>query len=236
MTSLIGLMYKVRSIQQAETKHFSSTIHVDTGQTSSPNTQNSPSTTRDGHISTQSTFNTNSSGVNYLTIARNPSLMTISTVMSFLFALIMHLRILIGRKQFPCFLYKLVYHLAVPSMSTTIILRTMRVAMLGLLNRLKEHLSDPPQVMNGIVIDIHSVSHPNDHTSPNSSPSSSYPLSHLNSSTTFTAVERKSQNEEFFFRTVNNMSTVQIANKICPSLLFGNNFHASFSLSYYWKH
>lgn len=137
MTSLIGLMYKVRSIQQAETKHFSSTIHVDTGQTSSPNTQNSPSTTRDGHISTQSTFNTNSSGVNYLTIARNPSLMTISTVMSFLFALIMHLRILIGRKQFPCFLYKLVYHLAVPSMSTTIILRTMRVAMLGLLNRLK---------------------------------------------------------------------------------------------------
>ncbi|KAG2378137.1 hypothetical protein C9374_008759 [Naegleria lovaniensis] len=266
MVSLIGLIYKVRKIQQTDKRSFNSTVHVEHTPSSPPSALTTTTTT------------TTCSNVNYLTVARNPTLMTTGTIMSFLFVMIMQLRILIGRKRFPCFLYMLAYHFAAPSMSTTIVLRTIRVAMLGLLNQLKvkigqrelekyfnskdrntieivmpfvndeaqqeleinsvvntstsvthqghvgsdeDHefenidLSDPPQILNGMVIDTNSC--PNYHTSPNSSPSSSYPLSRMNSSTTF-SMERKSQNTDSFFRNVSNVQVVTNDNKvICTS-------------------
>lgn len=80
---------------------------------------------------------TDSKKVNFLTVARNPALMIFGTLFGYICCFILDLRILVGRKIFPCFIFTLDYHFSVPALSCAFILRFIRLVVLTWLNSVK---------------------------------------------------------------------------------------------------
>ncbi|EFC43219.1 predicted protein [Naegleria gruberi] len=75
--------------------------------------------------------------VNYLQVARNPALMVMGAIIGWTYTFVLMTRVLIGRKIYPCFIFSLIYYLAVPALSNTVILRCIRLLVLTKLNELK---------------------------------------------------------------------------------------------------
>ncbi|EFC38356.1 predicted protein [Naegleria gruberi] len=74
---------------------------------------------------------------NFLTITRNPLLMTLGSLIGWSYSLVMMGRVLIGRKVYPCFLFMFVFYMAVPGLASTIIIRCLRLIILSRMNELK---------------------------------------------------------------------------------------------------
>ncbi|KAG2373559.1 hypothetical protein C9374_012022 [Naegleria lovaniensis] len=77
------------------------------------------------------------SKVNFLTLARNPALMVLGALFGYIFCFILDVRVLIGRKLFPCFIFTLAYHFSVPMLSSVIVLRLIRLIVLGWMSNAK---------------------------------------------------------------------------------------------------
>ncbi|EFC43221.1 predicted protein [Naegleria gruberi] len=75
--------------------------------------------------------------VNYLQVARNPLLMVIGALIGWSYTFMLMGRVLIGRKVYPCFIFSLIYFIAIPALSNTIIMRCIRLLILTKLNELK---------------------------------------------------------------------------------------------------
>src|SRR3989338_6558609 len=84
-----------------------------------------------------SQLNQNSRIVNHLQVARNPALMILSALLCYCYTIVISTRVLIGRKIYPCFIFSLVYYLAVPALASAVILRSIRLLVLTRLNDVK---------------------------------------------------------------------------------------------------
>ena len=75
--------------------------------------------------------------VNYISIARNPTLMVLGTITSYIFTLVQLLRVVISRKLFPCFMFSFTYWMGVPGLAAIILGRCVRLVALTWMNQLK---------------------------------------------------------------------------------------------------
>ncbi|EFC43222.1 predicted protein [Naegleria gruberi] len=80
--------------------------------------------------------------VNYLQVARNPALMVMGAIIGWTYTFVLMTRVLIGRKIYPCFIFSLIYYLAVPALSNTVILRCIRLLILTKLYELKVRIGN----------------------------------------------------------------------------------------------
>ncbi|KAG2386700.1 hypothetical protein C9374_002444 [Naegleria lovaniensis] len=81
--------------------------------------------------------NQSSQKVNFLTLARNPTLIVIGCSVGYACTFVMCTRILIGRKSYPCFIFTLVYYFCIPWIAGTTLLRFIRLIVLSWLNSVK---------------------------------------------------------------------------------------------------
>lgn len=99
-----------------------------------------------------STTKRNGQQVNFLTVARNPALMIIGALAGFIYNVVISGRVLIGRKNYPCFIYSLIYYLSVPIMASTIILRFIRLIVLSWLNNVKVRIAKREMILPTVIM------------------------------------------------------------------------------------